>query len=57
MSRKKEVKSLIPEKKTKIGGFFPSSEERDDALKEYDNRLGSFEDLFDEEDDEEDDED
>lgn len=60
MSKKRKVNSRKPEKEIKIGGFFPSSEDRDDALEEYDSRLGSFDDLFEEEDDlfeEEDDED
>lgn len=54
MSKKRKVKSLIPEKEIKIGSFFPSSERKDEALEEYGSRLSSFESLFEEDDDDDD---
>jgi hypothetical protein len=56
MSKKRKVKTLIPEKEIKIGGFSTSLEDRDDALEEYGSHLGSFDNLFEEEDDDDDDE-
>lgn len=41
--------------KSEIRDFFPTSEDRDDALEEYGSHLGSFDNLFEEEDEDDDD--